>query len=671
MKHALKSSGSAGAGRRELALRSVFRRSGPRSAGFTLVEMMVVLALTLIMMVLFASIFQITGTFVTKQKGIGENDQSARILTTVLKTDLQNRTMRLVAPFHPNMQPLPGDGPLPVGGPLAPTARVGYFYYSENNPLDDADDVLQFTVFNPAGDTPFYGLGTFLPQQRWQAGATYPTGAYVVPTAANGFIYCATTGGTAAGTEPTWPVVPGGTVQDPAGSGPLTWTCVDATLQPDGDDGINHFVAGGAALSPMDPSTGLSVNNTGASQCAEVSYFLRRGNLYRRVLLVRQPNNTAGATQPGLVGNPINGANGPYNPATLPAPRNFWSDFDYSARFDNVGGTPSLAPLFFGTADLDNFSGTSLYPLGRPDNRFGHDQTVYGAAGTTVGAAWPPAGPNQSGNGAPREYDSNNVFFGRYTQEETSNSNFLFPGSLSPGATNPLPLGVSPMSQSATSNVTLDPTGAVILQFQGGTRRGEDILLTNVLSFDVKLLDPHYSEPAGVDLNRNGINETVAGPAFADVGHTGPTGDFRQSQNLLPSYGPHASTAPPSPNNVFDTWHRAFDFDGDGTADPAPYRPRVGNTWAPGTAYAVGAIVDPLTPSNGYTYLCATAGTSGAAEPFNPTTDKIGNPPLTDNTVTWTVQPPLGVQAIQITVKYLDPTQNLLRQVTIVQSLTQ
>ena len=31
---------------------------------------------------------------------------------------------------------------------------------------------------------------------------------------------------------------------------------------------------------------------------------------------------------------------------------------------------------------------------------------------------------------------------------------------------------------------------------------------------------------------------------------------------------------------------------------------------------------------------------------------------------------PLNVQAIQITVKYLDPTQNLLRQVTIVQSLT-
>ncbi len=44
---------------------------------------------------------------------------------------------------------------------------------------------------------------------------------------------------------------------------------------------------------------------------------------------------------------------------------------------------------------------------------------------------------------------------------------------------------------------------------------------------------------------------------------------------------------------------------------------------------------------------------------------------ITDGTAQWNATPPLNVQAIQITVKYLDPTQNLLRQVTIVQSLTQ
>src|SRR5580704_6335624 len=77
--------------------------------GFTLIEIMVVLALTLVMMTMFATIFSMTGTFVTKQKAMGENDQSARILTTVLKTDLQGRTMRFLAPFHPNMSALSDD----------------------------------------------------------------------------------------------------------------------------------------------------------------------------------------------------------------------------------------------------------------------------------------------------------------------------------------------------------------------------------------------------------------------------------------------------------------------------------------------------------------------------------------------------------------------------------
>jgi hypothetical protein len=98
----------------------------------------------------------------------------------------------------------------------------------------------------------------------------------------------------------------------------------------------------------------------------------------------------------------------------------------------------------------------------------------------------------------------------------------------------------------------------------------------------------------------------------------------------------------------------------------------VGNTWAPSPAtYAVGALVDPVNTANGYTYQCTaiTTGIAGATEPFT-LSDTVGNT-ITDGGVTWTVMPPLGVQAIQITVKYLDPTQNLLRQVTIVQSLTQ
>ncbi len=148
-------------------------------------------------------------------------------------------------------------------------------------------------------------------------------------------------------------------------------------------------------------------------------------------------------------------------------------------------------------------------------------------------------------------------------------------------------------------------------------------------------------------------------------------------------------------NNIFDTWNPQFDFDGDGTADPPPYTglpntndgvPATYNGaphpyWAPGQAYSVGTIVIPPAPAtttsapppiqmiHGYQYVCVSAGTSGAAPPPFANSDTPGYTVTGDGNVQWLCQAP--VQAVQITVKYLDPTQNLLRQVTIVQSLTQ
>jgi hypothetical protein len=368
------------------------------------------------------------------------------------------------------------------------------------------------------------------------------------------------------------------------------------------------------------------------------------------------------------------------------------------------------------------------------------------------------------------------VFFGRYTDEETSNTNFLFPGALPTVGGTP----TSPMASGATlgldsNNYTMwllngtPPTApSAELPFGGGTRRGEDILLTNVVSFDVKLWDNHYSEvAAGYDVNRNGIIDT--GAAFADIGNVA-SGDFQQSKNAFPVYGPRVSSADSFPgngvwapaytytsngviynyNNVFDTWFRQFDFDNlsrtydANAADtnlyaPAPYRPRLNISWQANVQYTVGALVDPINnaypinTANGYVYRCVTAGTSGAPAwtantayavgamvqpsppngvvyvaiqpgtsaagqpgfttttgatypdgttlvwmeqpvPFSLSDQVVPSPPtsyITDGTVQWQAQAPLNVQAIQITVKYLDPTQNLLRQVTIVQSLTQ
>jgi hypothetical protein len=716
-------------------------------AGFTLIEVLVVLGLTLVMMSMFATIFQITGTFVTKQKGIGENDQSARILTTVLKTDLEARTMRFLAPFHPNMAALGDDA----------TNRQGYFYVSENDPTDDTDDVLQFTVMmnannltqlnNPSAGVPLFGRALSLPV-AWQANTPYAAGALVRPASsvtATGFVYknegAAFTSG---GAEPTWNTTPLNPPTNPAGGttpdGGGTWTTLLSPLdQPDGDDAqmvynSNQPVPQNLTLDPV----GSNPNNTGASQFAEVSYFLRHGSLIRRVLLIRQPYDLGGQTsaQPYDTDNPpalmIPGVYPPYPAAA--GSGNFWTDFDYSARVQPLTGvTPATGVQFLGVGttedSLDNLNVAAggIY-IGRPDNRFGFDQTYVTLATPGAVASNP--------NGAPREYafqfnSATNLvagtvptqmfFFGRYTQEETSNANFQFPGNFATVAGLPVsPLGWASLLGLDSSTYTMwmldanPPTAPVSLA--GGSRRGEDILLTNVVSFDVKLWDAHYSEvPAGggqgIDVNRNGVIDT--GPAFADIGHAAPFGDFQQAKNAYPVYGPviDAGFALPGTvntwapaftrtfnavtynyNNVFDSWYRQFNFDNllrvydsattapndSNVYAPAPYRPRLGNPWQPNVAYTVGQEVDPVNTANGYVYKCTVAGTSGPAptpplvDPFS-LSDPYQANILTglDGSVQWQAQAPVNVQAIQITVKYLDPTQNLLRQVTIVQSLTQ
>ena len=189
-----------------------------------------------------------------------------------------------------------------------------------------------------------------------------------------------------------------------------------------------------------------------------------------------------------------------------------------------------------------------------------------------------------------------------------------------------------------------------------------------------------------------------SGPAFADVGHSAAgrmlsrRREPERHSECFPLVWSHTEQRWwDSPTTTTCLTHgiagststtpaRTYDSDttrhGCSTA-PAPYRPRVGNTWAPNTPYRPVALVDPVQTANGYVYQCTTPGTSGPApaapqqDPFT-LQDTIGLPTtIADGSVTWTCLQPLNVQAIQITVKYLDPTQNLLRQVTIVQSLTQ
>jgi len=66
----------------------------------------------------------------------------------------------------------------------------------------------------------------------WAATTAYSLNAYRQPTVANTFYYKATTAGTSAASEPTWPVTVGATVVD----GSVTWTCMGHIILTAGTD---------------------------------------------------------------------------------------------------------------------------------------------------------------------------------------------------------------------------------------------------------------------------------------------------------------------------------------------------------------------------------------------------------------------------------------------------
>ena len=114
-----------------------------RVTGFTLVEMLVSVAIVLLMMSMFAQIFQMATGSLSQQRGIAENDQKARMLTTTLRGDLERRTFRDVFPFRA------GEDTRQLGHSLS--RRAGYVEIDENDPSDDTDDVLTFTASNTNG----------------------------------------------------------------------------------------------------------------------------------------------------------------------------------------------------------------------------------------------------------------------------------------------------------------------------------------------------------------------------------------------------------------------------------------------------------------------------------------------------------------------------------------
>lgn len=456
-----------------------------RRAGFTLVEMLVTVALVLLMMTLFAQVFQGATKSMNQQKGMAENDQKARRLTILLRKDIESRTFLDVKPFAPRNNT-----------PEFPNTRRGYFSISENDPNNMQDDVLQFTT-ELSGDF-FAGRSTLLKRRtdvvdqsdsdwrKWKvdlARTSMTTEALSLKQYLTGEF-----------------------------TGAIT-ADLDMRNQPEFDDG-----------NPIP-------NQIGASPRAEVSYFLRNGNLYRRVLLIREAydaRSNSPAEPTGLTGDYDSGV-------VIYGSGQFWRDFDYSALhrgYDNVA-MASRGLKFHWKDSLRNESqGLVLvdpdvgYPLslGIPHLRFG--STPVRSDGTV------------NPIGYPREYlnpSDPSTFIGRPTLQECAHAGFGYPGRYN---NNPF--------DTATS-LTLNADTRVIDQYSGGIeRRGEDIVLTNVHEFDIQVYD-----------------DSPAVQSFVQLGNSTGVGYYAANQRLYNAYTPATDVR----NNRYDTWHPFA------TLPQPPYRP--------------------------------------------------------------------------------------------------
>lgn len=476
---------------------SLKTRQSQRTA-FTLVEMLVSVTLVLLMMTLFASMFQLATGSMTKQRGISQLDQSARVLDTVVRRDFQKRTFRYVQPFYPTEDS--------ATSPTSFTNRSGYLYFSTNG-NGGIDDLIQFTVdaniLNESADaTPFFGRAIELLDR--------------VNSGNNGLR--------------------------------------NSPNQPEADDGS------------------LSPNFVASGPTAEVCYFIRRGNLYRRINLIREPLQVAGQNlgpQPTSRGgfNYLAGYSDPSNVATFDGlysttsdglTNDFYRHFDECAFRSLADANGNRATTVLGVGSLGNESnGAAADVIANPARRFGFNPfTGFSREHTQA-----------DGAGVASQ------FLGRFLHAETSAMNFNWPQDTSRDEIAGQSIGTPDANQvlrvdldfdgafdiTTTGNpfdlagcpLVLNPLNGVVSSFdnsttlgvegRGGIRRAEDLLLANVHEMKVELWD-------------NRLQRFVVPGHASSNPSTGQAGDYHVLRNLNNGYGPKPGV---NVGAVFDTWHRA------------------------------------------------------------------------------------------------------------------
>ncbi len=426
---------------------------GNRSAGFTLVEVMIATALTLLLMAIVVQVFAVVGTAASDTREVLQVSDRLRAAKFTFQSDLAN----LTAPMLPPLKPEQGKGYFEYIEGAAGPVQLGSTIAVNTDELDstgvplpdttvgDPDDILMFTTRNE--EQPFYGRYRELHQY---AGSPIPR----------------------------------------------------------------------------------IIDGTTYSQHAEIAWFVRGNTLYRRVLLVRA-DLEIGANAGALLSTN----------AGFPSPTydiSFYDKFDISVHQE--GGPYDLRPGMNGAPPV--LVANSLGDLSRRENRYGHQPWLYpydvrfwGALGlptlrectfytnmisssNPAVARWPfplfaPGVttnlwgvPQSNGNPPamavyhpplPLIYPYPNVSPANYQPSTTltSTNPFVPLINLTLGANqyfdawvNPYPWQQVSPTNGAISAFSGDYQPNAPSSYDGSTRVSDDVILTNVISFDVRAWDP-------------------------------------------------------------------------------------------------------------------------------------------------------------------------------------
>jgi len=288
----------------------------------------------------------------------------------------------------------------------------------------------------------------------------------------------------------------------------------NGTNGPDTTVGDNDDFFMCTTQSSSEPFVGRHQGTTVQSQVAEVIWFLRGTTLYRRQLLVKPDFNRTGLMPTAAV--------------QYATGSSYYATSDISAHADGKGtaGEANLGPLPMASDPL-RLVANSLSDLTKRENRYAHvpvmgtaaNQPLYGWPFDARKFGWVPLGSNTA----------TTARLGLPTLQECSDPLWPLPIGISAGSnTRFFPvIGLStasgneefdaweaptPWLQTDALTGQLNATGG----YGNGTRVGEDVILTNVLSFDIRVWDP--TAPIITDPNGN-----IFAPGDPSPGYGVPT----------------------------------------------------------------------------------------------------------------------------------------------------